>query len=340
MSLVERMLFQAKACEELDSPLYAGLLERVAADVEDGGPSWEVLRGHEDDPDGSALALRLMGAVNRLVLAGEEPGLERLYQDPDRDEEEAWREFRAVLERRSERLRTLVDRPVQTNEVGRCAALLPGFLAVAAATGLPLRLLEVGASAGFNLAWDSYRYASGPFTWGPPDSPLTIRFELEGEGGFPGPDQVEIVERRGCDAAPIDPTSAEGMTDSLAYIWPDQPDRVERVRAAQAIARERRFEVEKAGAASWVERLLREPAPGRATVVFHSIVEQYLGEEELASFHHHVHEAGRNATPAAPLAWLRMEPAGRRAEVRLAIWPGGKDRILARAGYHGTPVEL
>jgi hypothetical protein len=35
-----------------------------------------------------------------------------------------------------------------------------------------------------------------------------------------------------------------------------------------------------------------------------------------------------------------MEPDGERAAVRMAVWPGGGDRLLARAGYHGTPVEL
>jgi hypothetical protein len=334
------MRFQAPACEMLGSPLYAGLLERVAVDVEAGGPSLGVLRGHEDDPEGSALALRLLGAVNRLVLAGEEAALGRLYERADRDDEETWREFRAALERNEERLRELVERPVQTNEVGRCAALLPGFLAVAATTGLPLRLLEVGSSAGFNLSWDSYRYVSDGFAWGPPDSPLAIRFELEGDGAFPEVQQVEIAERRGCDAAPVDPAGIGGEIDSLAYIWPDQRDRVERVRAALGIARERRPRVEKASAPAWAERVLREPVPGRATVLFHSIVEQYLSEEELAAFHRHLGKAGERATAAAPLTWLRMEPAGHRAEVRLTTWPGGEERLLARAGYHGTPVEL
>jgi hypothetical protein len=334
------MRLQARACKQLGSPLYGDLLERVGADVEGRGPSWEILRGHEDDPAGSALALRLMGAVNRLVLAGEEPALGRLYRDPGRDGEEVWRELRAVLTGNRERLRDLVERPVQTNEVGRCAALLPGFLTVAAATGLPLRLLEVGASAGLNLHWDLYRYESERASWGSPDSPLAIRFELEGEGALPAVDGVEIAERRGCDAAPIDPGSAEGEVDLLAYVWPDQGDRVERVRAAMAIVRGREVEVERAGAAAWTGRVLQEPADGEATVLFHSIVAQYLGKEELAAFRRQIREAGERATSAAPLAWLRMEPAGERAEVRLAIWPGGEDRLLARAGYHGTPVEL
>jgi hypothetical protein len=334
------MLFQAKACKRLGSPLYGDLLQRVATDLEEEGPSWEILRGHEHDPGGSALALRLMGAVNRLVLAGEEPALDRIYHDPERDEAAAWQEFRSVLERNPDRLRRLVEHPVQTNEVGRCAALLPGFLTVAAETGLPLRLLEVGASAGLNLYWDRYRYVSDRASWGPPDSPLVLPFELEGDGAFPEVNWVDIAERRGCDTVPIDPTGTDGPVDLLAYIWPDQPDRIERVRAALEIASERRVEVEHVSAAVWVERMLREATPNRVTVLFHSIVEQYLSEEELASFHRSVREAGQRATPAVPLAWLRMEPDGDRAGVWLTLWPGGEDRLLARASYHGTPVEL
>lgn len=339
-NLVERMRFQARACESLGSPLYSHLLQCVATDLEEGGPSREILRGHEFDPGGSALALRLMGAVNRLVITGEEPGLDRIYRDAERDEKPAWTEFRSVLARHPDRLRRLVDRPVQTNEVGRCAALLPGFLTVAADTGLPLRLLEVGASAGLNLNWDRYRYISGPTTWGTIGSPLVIGFELEGAAFFPAVDRVEIAERRGCDAAPIDPTDREGRVDLLAYVWPDQTARIERMRAAVEIASERPVGVERAGAAAWVQRMLRDAALHRATVVFHSIVEQYLGEEELTSFHRTVREAGERATRVAPLAWLRMEPDGDRAAVRLTIWPGGEDRLLAHAGYHGTPVEL
>ena len=67
---------------------------------------------------------------------------------------------------------------------------------------------------------------------------------------------------------------------------------------------------------------------------------QYLTEEERREFERRVLVAGEAATETAPLAWLRMEPAGERAEVRLTCWPDGEDRLLARVGYHGDPVQL
>ena len=339
-SVAERLRIQAGYCERIGSPLYAGLLERAAEDFEAGGPVADVLGGHEDDPADSMLALRLMGAVNRLVLRGAEPALGELYAAAERKPEAEWVEFRAVLERNAAELRELVELPVQTNEVGRCAALLPGFLAVAAATGLPLRLLEVGASAGLNLRWDSYRYRAGDFAWGPADSPVTLDFELTGEVHPDPRAPVEIAARRGCDAAPVDPAAAEGRETLLAYVWPDQGPRLERLRAALDLAASTPVAVDRESAPAWVEQQLAEPAAGRATVVFHSIVLQYLSEEERTAFESHVREAAARATAGAPLAWLRMEPAGELAEVRLTVWPGGEERRLGRAGYHGSPVAL
>jgi hypothetical protein len=338
--LAERLRFQAEACRKLGSPLYAGLLGRAAADVEVHGPTWEVLRGDEHDPGPSALALRLMGAVNRLVLQGDEPALAAVYNETDHDESVAWQTFRLVLERNVESLRRLVELPVQTNEVGRCAALLPGFLAFAADTGLPLRMLEVGASAGLNLRWDRYRYVAEGFAWGPADSPVTIDVKLQGDSRFPASPRVEIAERQGCDAAPIDPATPEGRFSLLAYVWPDQPARIERLRAALDAAVELPVSIEREGAASWVGRKLAERSPGRATVLYHSIVAQYLSEEERVAFQRHVQEAGEQADEDAPMAWLRMEPAGEWADVRISTWPGGEDRHIARVGYHGSPVEL
>ncbi len=336
--LEQLLRFQANACGYLGSPLYRDLLDRAAAEVQAGGPVWEVLRGHENDPGGSALVLRLMGAVHRLVLAGELPELAALYADPERDPLATWRAFAAALEQRSEELRRLTELPVQTNEAGRCAALLPGFLAVATAIGLPLRLLELGSSAGLNLRWDRYRYLAEGFAWGPAGSPLTIEFESLGARLPDG--EATVAERRGCDPAPVDPTTAEGRLTLLAYIWPDQRHRTERALAAIEVARATPVRVDRAGAVEWLAAHLAEPRPGLATVVFHSIVIQYLTEAERSALTALLRVAGERADARAPLAWLRMEPAGERADLHLTIWPGGEERRLGSAGYHGDPVEL
>jgi hypothetical protein len=333
-----QLRFQAAACAQLGSPLYADLLSRAAEDYERGGPTRRVLAGHEEDPQGSALALRLMGAVHRLVLEGAAPALAGRYRAGDGDGERTWEAFRATLEERAPELRPLVERPVQTNEVARCAALLPGFLGVAARTGLPLRLLEVGASAGLNLAWSDYRYEAEGFAWGPAGSPMRIAFELSG-GEIPAV-EASVAERAGCDASPVDPATEEGRLTLLSYVWPDQVVRMERLRAALDLAAARPAPVERNGAVEWTAARLAEPAPGRATVLYHSVVMQYLSAEERDAFAGLVREAGSRAGADSPLAWLRMEPDGERAAVRIATWPGGEDRLLARAGYHGTPVEL
>ncbi len=330
---------QAEACAMLGSPLYRDLLERAAADFEAGGPTAAII-GDDEAPDPllSALPLRLLGAVRRLELSGELPGLAALYADPDRDPSATWRAFHAALAERTGDLRRLVRLPVQTNEVARCAALLPGSLAVAAATGLPLRLLELGASAGLNLRWDRYRYEAGTFAWGAADAPLTLRFELEGTPALaPG---LAVAERRGCDRRPLDPTGEAGRLTLLSYLWPDQPARAERMQAAIAAAPATPAPVDEAPAAEWLEAQLASPRPGLATVVYHSIVMQYLSREERDRVASLLAEAGSGASAEAPLARLAMESVDEMAELRLTIWPGGEERVIGRAGYHGDRVAL
>jgi hypothetical protein len=98
--------------------------------------------------------------------------------------------------------------------------------------------------------------------------------------------------------------------------------------------------VVRARAGEWVRDQLGSQAQDAATVVFHSIVMQYLSSEECGNFQAAVREAGDESTAAGPLAWLRMEPADlSETEVRLTLWPGGRERVLAYAGYHGNPVR-
>jgi hypothetical protein len=216
--------------------------------------------------------------------------------------------------------------------------LLGGFLEVVRQTRLPLRLLEVGAAGGLILRWDQYRYEAGREGWGDSHSPVRITGAFGGEhpsfGVF-----AKIVERRGCDASPVDPGTEEGRLTLKSYVWPDQVERFRQLAAAIDVARRVPAHVEQANAPDWVETALTDGVPGVATVVYHSIVWQYLSNVDRARFERVIAVAGEAATDSKPLAWLRFEPADNFAEVRLQLWPGGKDRLLARSGFHGKPVQ-
>src|SRR5215467_3834805 len=172
--VAQRLLRQAEWCEKLGSHLYSKLLHHAADDVRAEGVCYAVLQGHHDDPPGSALALRFLGAIHRLVLQKKAPALAACYPSAGGDSncDGLWPAFHGAVQQHTGVLRELVRRPVQTNEVGRCAALLGGFLEIARRTGLPLRLLEVGAAGGLILRWDQYRYEAGHEGWGDPCSPV------------------------------------------------------------------------------------------------------------------------------------------------------------------------
>jgi hypothetical protein len=338
--VVQLLEVQARWCETLGSPLYARLLRAAADDVRAGGPVWSVLGAHADATVASALPLRFLGAVHRLVLAGEAPSLVPFYPSAGgaADGEGAWPAFREVVAGASERLRTMTAAGVQTNEVARCAALVGGFLTVARETGLPLRLLEVGASAGLNLRWDHYRYEGPAGAWGDAASPVRLTGCIA-DGAVPFDVAATVVARRGCDVNPLDPTTEAGRATLLAYVWPDQTERLALLRGALEVASRVPAVIDASGAADWLDVMLAEPAPGVATVVYHSIVTQYLPDAERERMVDTLRAAGARATADAPLAWLRMEPGGEQAEVRLRVWPGSGSRLVATTGFHGRGVR-
>jgi hypothetical protein len=112
--------------------------------------------------------LRLFAAVHYLVLSGDAPdALSGRFED-----------FAAALAEHEDALRARIEtHGVQTNEVQRCTMLLPTFLAAAAATGLPLELIELGPSAGLNLLVDRYRYGYANGSYGPADALLDRQLE-------------------------------------------------------------------------------------------------------------------------------------------------------------------
>jgi hypothetical protein len=316
--------------------LYGHLLRKAADDLEAGGPVFRVCEPYLDRPANFTHHLRLMGATHRLALAGEAPALAAHYPSTggDGDPDAAWDAFIALLDARPVSL----DRAVQTNEVGRSAALLGGFLTVAEQTGLGLRVLELGASAGLNLRWDRFRYEAADWGFGDAASPVRIPCDYRG-GRPPLAAQVWVVERAGCDPAPIDPTTDDGALWLQAFIWPEQLDRLELLRSAIEVARRTPAMIEEASAPDWIEDRLSRERGGSATVVYHSIVWGYLSDDDRARITATLTAAGERATASEPLAWLRLEAGANNADLTLTTWPGGEEHVLATAGYHGRPVS-
>jgi hypothetical protein len=213
---------QAAACAELGSPMYAELLRRSADDVEAGGPVARVLAGHEHDPGPSALGLRLLGSVHRLVLERRAGALAAYYPSVGGTwkAEGGWRAFTALLAEQPDAVREWLDRAPQTNEVGRAPVLYGGLLHLA--RDLPLRLLEIGASAGLNLRVDRFAYLDEDGRrFGAATDDLVLTEAWRGRRLEPWPG-MRIVERLGSDLAPVDPASNDGRMLLTAYVWPDQ----------------------------------------------------------------------------------------------------------------------
>lgn len=332
---------QARGCAQAGSPIYEALLARAADDLERGGIFAELVSDYRGQPVLDALPLRLLGRVHALVLEGSAPALARFYPsvggrfEPDG----AWRALLDLAQARRDVLRDAASHwRVQTNEVRRSAVLLPGFLRIAARTKLPLRIREIGASAGLNQVFDRYRYALGPHRWGDPASPLGLQTDWEG----PAPDldaPLRVADRRGCDVAPIDLRAPAEQTRLQSFIWPEQQDRLERLRAAIGVVGADPPPIEAAAAGEWVERHVT-PEPGVATVLFHSVVWWYIPEPERERITEAMEAAAARASADAPLAWLRMEGARlEEAELRLRLWPHGADALLGTVHWHGAWVR-
>lgn len=337
------LALQAPACRILGSHLYAELLQAAADDVRGSGATWQVLAPHVQRTTDDALALRFMAAVHRLVLTGSAPALEAFFSSTGGDPSRAgaWPVLRDALAEHAEQVSQWVALPCQTNEVGRSAALAAGFLAIAADRRLPLRLLEIGASGGLNLRWDHYRYTAddGSRSWGHPASPVVLRGHWDVPTSLTTA-PVRVSGRAGCDPAPVDPLSDDGRLRLTASIWGDQPARFERFRGALEVAARVAVQVDRAHAADWLPAHL-DARDGEATVVYHSVVLQYLDARERDDVVALISRAGARATPGAPMYWLRMEPESllRAMSLRLTAWPGGHERLLATAGAHGFPVR-
>lgn len=335
---------QAWLCRENGSPTYAAIIDAMVSELDGTEPSApepsapvKLLLADSRPAGPSAVYLRLLAAVHRLVLADPTSPLRRLYPSVGgtADPVEAVDVFFDVVAHHAAQLAKDMVTDMQTNDVGRAAPLSAGLNWVVDSLGGPVRLLEIGASAGLNLWMDRYRVVADGTAWGPEGSPVQLVGHFA-QGAPPTP-LFEVVGRDGCDLRPIDLSVPASRNLLRSFVWPERVERLARLEAAITAAGP--VSVEVSDACSWLaERLASLPA-GVTTVVFHSIVLPYLSADERARLTSTVRSAGAAADQSRRLAWLALEPSSGGVGLSAQVWPGNEKWLLATCTPHGLSIR-
>jgi hypothetical protein len=285
--------------------------------------------------------------LHRLVLEGRAPALGRYYPSVGGGDAPigVWPVVEDTLKAHADDVRAALFRSVQTNEPGRSAVLYGVLLWVWKRYGLPVRLFEIGASAGLNLLAPDYAYRIGDVLLGDKRSPLVFDDPWLGApvaDAVAASDNLVLANRRGCDVAPIDATSANGRLTLLSYIWPDEIDRITRMRAALVVAEQQPPIVDKDEADAWLARVVGTRREREVNTVWQSVFAQYLAPAARSHLVSQMEVMGSELGEDSPLVWARMEPENDPTlgfAVSVRCWPDGDEMTLARAGDHGPPVR-
>lgn len=343
---------QVEACEKLGSPLTAALLRGARDDFAANGPVAHLLRGWAGDPLDENVPLRLAGFFHDRALAGDAPELAQFYETcggrfAPSDAVALWQAAIGCLTAQEAAARRFLRSAPQTNEAGRAAVLLAGFSEIARQTGLPLRLREIGASAGLNLFFDHFRYKietdKAALNWGDANSPLTIAAQWRGQAPQMA-QAIEVSDRRGCDLFPIDLGDATARRRMASYIWGDMAQRADRQKQALAALKGQVPVIDRADAAGWVAAQIMQRPAGETTVLFHSLVLPYLNVSQRMAVESSFEQAAETASPDRPLAWLRMDVdrMDHEAVLEYDLWQGGavQKTRLAVCHPHGAWADF
>ena len=274
--------------------------------------------------------LRLAGALHALKLQGN--AISSIYPPNTLDDDTIWQAVEEALTAYSGHFLDWLDRPPQTNEVRRAAVILPALALLHDTCALPVELLELGTSGGLNLRADMFRLDLPNVTLGAADAAVVL--SPDWSGPMPPLKLPNIIRRAGVDLSPLDPEKANDRLRVLAYLWADQPERLALTNAAIDLARLIPAEISAGDAGEWLERQLSVPAEDRLRVVLHTVAWQYFPSKTRL--------VAENAMRSAvgPLVRIAMEyDGGRGAGVTMTTWPGGAQREIARADFHGRWVE-
>lgn len=293
IELAERFrTFAAHECAS-SSPLYEALCLRIATDD-------DVLAVAARAAGGQPVPNLLLAAVQLLLtrepghaLASFYPSISGHPASPA-DAYPAFRSF--VLANRDGIEAVLGQRRVQTNEVRRCAYLLP---AIAHAASLfaarPLALVEIGTSAGLNLLWDQYKYLyDGGASIGPPGSPVIVRSSFRGPVRPTLATSMPAVSHRiGLDLNVIDATDAAQVDWLRALIWPEHHERRAMLDAAILVLRDADLDLRTGDGFAMLPGVVDAIPRASLPCVYHTHVANQISSEARQAFARSVDAIGR-----------------------------------------------
>ena len=327
---------QAESCAALGSPFMARLMGLCAERLVPGSPLTDRLFAWQGEvgPRGASVPLRLAGALHALCLSGHS-GLGAVYPPARTSDDILWAAVEAALIGEAKMIGRFIDSPPQTNEVRRAAVLIAAAHWLAAVCDRPLRLSDLGASAGLNLSFDRFALRHGDWTRGADRPVLTLAPDWRGP---PPPAAPFVIDARaGVDLNPLDPGRAADRLRLRAYLWPDQPERRALTDAALSVAGPA---PERGDAIDWLRRRLGHER-GTLHLIYSTVAWQYFPPAAQARGQAMIAAAGQSATALAPLAWFGMEAdaATPGAALTLRLWPGDHRIALGRADFHGRWVD-
>jgi len=288
-----------------------------------------------------AVALRLAGGLHALKLQGD-PALTAVYPPNTSDADTFSAALRDTYARHETHLLDWLNLPPQTNEVRRAAILIAAGHWLTERYGKMLVLSELGASGGLNLNWDFFHMRVGDQSFGPESS--AVRLTPEWQGTPPTHCPPYVHEARGVDLNPLNPTDPQSELRLMAYLWPDQADRLTRTQAAIALANapdtESEHQLVQGDALEWLPSRLPHRAP-YLHMIYSTIAWQYLPDAARAAGTALIEEAGQKATDDTPVAWFTMEPDGQTpgAALTMRLWPGDITLDFGRVDFHGRWVN-
>lgn len=324
------------------SPLYELLSLHVADDS-------ELLALAEHCAPGQPAPNLFLGAAHLVLLDNPDHPVSAYYAsmvESPKDRAGAFPHFRSLcLEHRGRIVETVSTRMVQTNEVGRCAVLLPAFaIAAERSPAGEVAFVEVGASAGLNLLWDRFHYEYGEqVSWGSPSSPVRLACEPRGEPLPAIPSALSNVTHRvGIDLDPVDLGDAEAVRWLRALIWPEHKHRVAALEGALRVAASERPTLIAADAVDALPGVLDGVPPDAATCVFHTHTLNQFPQEARRRFAEILDEFGARRD----LYVVSIERHGAQQErvgalLELTAYERGRKttRALGRCDNHGMWLE-